>query len=89
MGGKGGERGLNGLGVADVGEEGGEDGEMSCGRGDGKAGLGHHCEERGGLEGDGFAAGVGAGDDELAMGGGQLEGDGDDEAPPVDCGAGS
>ena len=82
VGGEGGELGLDGLGVADVGEEGGEDGEAGCGGGDGQAGLGHHGEQGGGFEGDGFAAGVGAADDELAGFGGELEGERDDR-PPV------
>ena len=64
--GEGGELGLDGLRVADVGEECGEDGKAGGGCGNGKAGLGHHGEQRGGFEGDGFAAGVGAADDELA-----------------------
>ncbi len=53
---------------------------MSSGGGNGKTGLGHHGEQRGGLERDGFAAGVGAGDDELAVGGGELKGDGNNNA---------
>ena len=66
MRGEGGELGFDGLRVADVGKECGEDGKAcGCG-GDGQAGLRHHGQQRGGLEGDGFAAGVGAADDELA-----------------------
>jgi len=53
---------------------------MSRGGWDGQASLGHHGEQCGGLEGDGFAARIGAGDDELTMGGGELEGDGNDGA---------
>ncbi len=71
--GEGGELSLNGLGVADVGEECGEDREAGGGGGDGQAGLGHHGQQRGGFEGDGFAAGVGAADDELAMLGGEFQ----------------
>ncbi len=78
---KGGELGLDGLGVADVGEECGEDGEAGRGGGNGQAGLGHHGEQRGGFEGDGFAAGVGAADDELAGFGGEFEGERDSMAP--------
>jgi hypothetical protein len=66
--GEGGERGLDGLRVADVGQERGEDGKAGGRGGNGQAGLGHHGQQRGGLEGDGFAAGVGAADDELAGG---------------------
>ena len=71
--GEGGELGLDGLGIADVGEECGEDGEAGGGSGDGQAGLGHHGQQRGGFEGDGFAAGVGAADDELAGLGGEFQ----------------
>ena len=41
-------------------------GKLAAGSWDGQTGLGHHGEERGGFEGDGLAAGVGAADDELA-----------------------
>lgn len=75
MGGEGGEVALDGLGVADVGEDGVEDGEGGLGGGDGEAGLGHEGKEAEGLEADGFAAGVGAGDDELA--GAALEDEGE------------
>ena len=67
--GEGGEGLLDGLGVADVGEEGVEDGQSGGCGGDRDSGLGHEGAERGGFEGDGFAAGVGAADDELAGGG--------------------
>jgi hypothetical protein len=63
---KGRKRLLNGLGVADVSEECGEDGEgRGCGR-HGNTGLGHEGAEGRGFERDGLAAGVGAGDDQLA-----------------------
>ena len=75
--GEGGEILLDGLVVADVGEDGVEDGELGAVGGDGKAGLGHQREQADGFEGDGFAAGVGAGDDELAAGAFEFDGDGD------------
>ena len=68
VGGEGGEILLDGLVVADVGEDGVEDGELGAVGGDGDAGLGHQGEQADGFQGDGFAAGVGAGDDELAAG---------------------
>ena len=50
-----------------------EDGEAGRGGGNGQAGLGHHGQQGHGLERDGFTAGVGAADDELAVFRGQLE----------------
>ena len=64
--GEGGEILLDRLIVADVGEHGVEDREFGAVGGDGKAGLGHESEEANGFQGHRFAAGVGAGDDELA-----------------------
>ena len=78
MGGEGGEVALDGLRVADVGEDGVEKGQGGLGGGDGEAGLGHEGEEAEGLEADGFAASVGAGDDELARAGLEDEGERDD-----------
>ncbi len=76
MGGEGGEILLDGLIVADVGEHGVEDGELgSVGR-DGDSGLRHEGEEADGFQGDGFAAGVGAGDDQLAGFAFEFDGDG-------------
>ena len=66
MRGEGGEFRLNGLRVADVGEKCSEDRKARRSCGYGQACLGHHGEQRRGFEGDGFAAGVGAADDELA-----------------------
>ena len=55
--------------VADVGVDGLEDGQAGVGvGGDGQAGLGHEGEQPDGLEGDGLAAGVGAGDEQDAEG---------------------
>ena len=93
VGGEAGEIALDGLGVADVGEDGGEEGEDGLFGGNGQAGLGHEGEQAGGLERDGFAAGVGAGDDELAGFAGEGEGEGDGLAlgrrrrRSFDCGA--
>ena len=78
--GEGGELGLDGLRVADVGQECGEDGKAGRRGGHGQAGLGHHGQQGGGLEGDGFAAGVGTADDELAICGGELQGERNDMA---------
>jgi hypothetical protein len=78
--GKGGERGLDGLRVADVGQKCREDRKAGGRGGDGQAGLRHHGQQRRGLERDGLAAGVGAADDELALGGGQLQRERDDTA---------
>src|SRR5579863_5690361 len=78
VGGKGGKILLDRLVVADVGENGVEDGEFGAVGGDGKSGLGHQREQADGFQGDGFAAGVGAGDDELAAGAFEFDGDGDD-----------
>ena len=78
--GEGGERFFDGLGVADVGEERVKTGKLARARGNRDAGLGHHGEQRDGLERDGFAAGVGAADDELAMLVGEFERQWDDRA---------
>ena len=48
-------------------------GKLAAAAGTGKPGLGHHGQQRGGFEGDGLAAGVGAADDELAGFGGEFE----------------
>ena len=76
--GEGGERGLDRLRVADVGQKRGEDRKAGCRGGHGHAGLRHHGQQSRGLERDGFAAGVGAADDELAVVGGQLQRERDD-----------
>ena len=44
---------------------------------DGDSGLGHEDEQADGFEGDGFAAGVGAADDELTVSGVHLKGERD------------
>ncbi len=80
MGGEGGEGGFDGLGVADIGQESVEDGEAGGGGGDGQTCLSHHGQQGGGLEGDGFAAGVGSADDELAGLGGEFQSKRDDTA---------
>ena len=86
--GEGGEIALDGLGVADIRKDCGE--EWKCGffGGDEEAGLRHEGEQAGGLEGDGFSASVGAGDDELTSfrGEGEGEGDGSHLLPPCACG---
>ncbi len=66
--GEGGEILLDRLVVADVGEDGVEHGEFGAVGGHGQAGLRHQGEQADGLQRDRFAAGVGAGDDELAAG---------------------
>ena len=77
MGGEGGEILLDRLIVADVGEDGVEDGEFGAIGGNGDSGLRHQGEEADGFQGDGFAAGVGAGDDELAARAFEFDGDWD------------
>ena len=77
MGGEAREVALDGLGVAYVGVDAGEEGEVCLFGGDGDAGLGHEGEEAEGFERDGFAAGVGAADDELSGGGGEDDGEWD------------
>ena len=67
---------LDGLIVANVGEDGVENGQLGAIGGDGDSGLRHQGQQADGLQGDGFAAGVGAGDDELAAGAFQFDGDG-------------
>ena len=57
---------LDRLVVADVGEDGVEDGKLRAVGGNGDSGLRHQREQADGFQGDRFAAGVGAGDDELA-----------------------
>ena len=69
VGGKGGEILLDGLRVADVGEDGVTDGQVGALGRDGDSGLGHENEQAHGFEADGFAAGVGAADDELTVSG--------------------
>jgi len=59
--------------VADVGEECRENRKAGSRGGDGQTGLRHHGEQGCGLERDGFAAGVGSADDELALSGGEFE----------------
>ena len=78
--GKGGEFRLNGLRVADVGQKRGEDRKAGGRGGNRQAGLRHHGQQGRGLERDGFAAGVGAADDELALCGGEFESERDDAA---------
>ena len=77
----GGERGeilLDGLIVADVGEDGIEDGQVGAVSGDWDTGLRHQREQAQRFQGHGFAAGVGAGDDELAAVVFEFDGDGND-----------
>ncbi len=69
---------LDRLIVADVGENGVENRQVGAIRRDGNAGLRHQREQAQRFQGDGFAAGVGAGDYELAMVAFELDGDGDD-----------
>ena len=59
---------FDGLVIADVGEDCVEDREFGAVGGDWEAGLGHEGEQAQGFESDGFAACVGAGDDQLAVG---------------------
>ena len=66
MGGEGAEVFLNGLVVADIRQHLLEERELGFGRGHGKAGLRHQAEQPDGLEGDGFAAGIGAADQQGA-----------------------
>ncbi len=74
VGGKGGEILLDGLRVADVGQNGVADGKIGALGGDGDSGLGHEDEQAHGFEADGFAAGVGAADDELTVSGSPFPG---------------
>ena len=67
VGGKGGEILLDGLRVADVGEDGIADGQVGALGRNGNSGLGHENQQAHGFEADGFAAGVGAADDELTV----------------------
>ena len=76
--GEGGEVLLDGLRVADVGEDAGEDRQASGLGRDGNAGLGHDGQQADSLERDGFAAGVWAADDHLALARGKRDGHGDD-----------
>ena len=69
---------LDRLIVADVGEHGIEDRHLGAIGGDGNAGLRHQREQTDGFQRDGFAAGVGAGDHELAAVAFELDGDGND-----------
>ena len=69
---------LDRLIVADVGENGVENRHVGAIRGNGNAGLRHQSEQAQRFQGDGFAAGVGAGDHELAVVAFELDGDGDD-----------
>ena len=78
MGREGGEVALDGLGIADVSKDGVEEGQGGLGGGDGHAGLGHDREKAEGLEANGFATGVGAGDDELARAALEDKGEWDD-----------
>ena len=64
--GEGGEILFDRLVVADIGKDGVEDGDFGAVGGDGQAGLRHEGEQSDGFQRYGFAAGVGAGDDELA-----------------------
>ena len=78
--GKSGERGFDGLRIADVGQERCEDRKAGRLGGNGQSSLGHHGQQSRGLERDGFAAGVGAADDELAILGGEFQGERDNSA---------
>ena len=53
-------------------------GNSASSAGDGESGVGHEREQAGGLERDGFAAGVGAADEQARLSFVQLEGDRDD-----------
>ena len=62
------------LGVADVGEDRPKGAELAAFvHGDGDAALGHEGQEAQGLQGHGLAAGVGPGDDEKAVLGGERQ----------------
>ena len=78
MGGEGREILLDGLVVADVGQHGIEDGKLGAVGGDGNAGLRHQSQQADGFQGHGFAAGVGAGDDQLAAVAFEFDADGND-----------
>ena len=65
---------FNALLVADIGQHGREYGDGALGRhGDVEAALGHQRQQAQGLQADGFAAGVGAGDDQCVKGLAQLQ----------------
>ena len=67
------------LGVADVGEDRGKGAELAAlVHGNRDAALDHEGQEAQGLQGHGFAAGVGPGDDEKAVLRGELQINGDD-----------
>src|ERR1700757_1594919 len=76
VGGEGGKILLDGLVVADVGENCVKNRELGTIGGGGEAALGPEGEESDGLQGDGLAAGVGTGDDELAAGTFEFDRDG-------------
>ncbi len=80
VGGKRREILLDGLRVANVGEDGVADGKVGALGGDGDSGLSHEGEQAHGFERDGFAAGVGSADDELALGAIHLKGERDNRA---------
>ena len=82
VGGVGAEVVVDGLLVADVDEEVVEDAEFGgFAAGDEEAALEHILDESDGLEADGFAACVGAGDDEDAVGVVEVEAEGDNLLP--------
>ena len=68
---------LNRLVVPDVGEDGIEDGHVGAIGRHGDSRLSHESEQAQRFKGDGFAAGVGAGDDELTVSALELYGDRD------------
>ena len=78
VGGEGRKILLDRLIVADVGEHGVEYGKLGAVGGNGEPGLRHQREQAHGLEGDRFAAGVWAGDDELPAFAFQFHADRDD-----------
>ena len=76
--GEGGEGLLDGLLVADVGVDGLEAGQLRAGLGrDVQPGLSHQRQQANGLERDGLAARVGAGDDQGVGARSEVNGDGD------------
>ena len=86
VGGEGGQGLLDGLFVADVGEHLGEHRHLAARPGGNlQPGLGHQGEQAAGLQGDGLAPGIGAGDHQLAHRSAQPQVDGH-HLVPVDEG---
>ena len=78
MRGKGGEILFDGLIVADIGEYRVEDWHLGAVSGNRNSGLRHHGQQSERFQGDGFAAGVGAGDHKLPAVAFEFDGDGND-----------